>query len=179
MPSSLCDDQVSSSAPPSLPAETRVAPEKHTYGQILKSSALVGGSQILNIAIGIARTKAMAMLLGPGGFGLAGLYGSIVDLTQSLAGMGINSSGVRQIAEAVGTDDSNRIALTAAILRRTSVVLGALGALLLLVFSRQVSALTFGTTQHAAAVLSAFGRRVLSFGFRRPKRVDSGHAADC
>ena len=47
----------------------------------------------------------MAMLLGPAGFGLFGLYGSIANLTQSLAGMGINSSGVRQIAEAVGSGD--------------------------------------------------------------------------
>ena len=177
MPSSVCDDQVSSSAPASSPAGTIVTGEKHTYGQILKSSALVGGSSILNIAIGIARTKAMAMLLGPTGFGLAGLYGSVSDLTQSLAGMGINSSGVRQIAEAVGTNDGNRIALTVAILRRTSVVLGALGSLLLIVFSRQVSAITFGNTQHAAAIcllsvavffrLVSAGQSALIQGMRR------------
>ena len=77
--------------------------EKHTYGQILKSSALIGGSSLLNIAIGIVRTKAMAVLLGPAGFGLMGVYGSIASLAQSIAEMGINSSGVRQIAETVGT----------------------------------------------------------------------------
>ena len=48
-----------------------------TYGQILKASATIGGSSVLNIAIGMVRTKAMAVLLGPGGFGLFGLYGSI------------------------------------------------------------------------------------------------------
>ena len=76
--------------------------EEHTYGQILKSSALIGGSSVLNIGIGIVRTKAMAVLLGPAGFGLMGLYGSIADLAVSIAGMGVNSSGVRQIAEAAG-----------------------------------------------------------------------------
>ena len=126
--------------------------EKHTYGQILKSSALIGGSSVVNIAIGIVRTKAMALLLGPAGFGLMGVYGSIADLAQSIAGMGINSSGVRQIAEAVGSGDTERIARTAVVLRRTSVVLGILGAVLLVVFSRQVSTLTFGDDQHAAAV---------------------------
>ena len=44
----------------------------------------------------------MALLLGPAGFGLMGLYTSILALTQAIAGMGINQSGVRQIAEAVG-----------------------------------------------------------------------------
>lgn len=126
--------------------------EEKTYGQILKSTALVGGSQVVNIAMGIIRTKAMAMLLGPAGFGLAGLYMSIANLTQSIAGMGVNSSGVRQMAEAAGTDDEERIARTAAVLRRTSVLLGALGAVFLTVFCRQVSTLTFGTTQHAGAV---------------------------
>lgn len=125
---------------------------KGSYGQILKSSALVGGSSVLKIAIGIVRTKAMAVLLGPAGFGLFGLYGSVSDLWQNIAGMGVNSSGVRQIAEAVGTSDSQRIAKTAAVLRRTSVVLGLLGAVLLVVFSRQVSQLTFGTKDRAPAV---------------------------
>src|ERR1700694_5970946 len=105
--------------------------DKSTYGQILKSTALIGGSSAVNIVIGIVRTKAMAMLLGPAGFGFFGLYGSIANLTQSIAGMGINSSGVRQIAEAVGSGDTERIARTAAVLRRISILLGLLGALLL------------------------------------------------
>ena len=125
---------------------------KGSYGQILKSSAVIGGSQVANIAIGIVRTKAMAMLLGPAGFGLFGLYGSIQNLTQSIAGMGINSSGVRQIAEAVGSGDKGRIAQTAAVLRRTAIVLGVLGAALLLAFSRQVSQLTFGSPDRTPAV---------------------------
>jgi enterobacterial common antigen flippase len=152
MPSTL-ENPLSTPPPESwLEATPLATTEKHTYGQILKSSALVGGSSVLNIAIGIVRTKAMAMLLGPSGFGLAGLYGSVADLTLSIAGMGINSSGVRQIAEAVGSDDSERIALTTAVLRRTSMVLGVLGAALLVVFSRQVSTLTFGNDRHAGAV---------------------------
>src|SRR6185312_402522 len=67
--------------------------EKGSYRQILKSSALLGGSQSLNILIGIVRTKAMALFLGPAGFGVVGLYNSIVDLTQNIAGMGVNSCG--------------------------------------------------------------------------------------
>lgn len=126
--------------------------KKHTYGQILKSSAVIGGSSVLNIAIGIVRTKAMAMLLGPSGVGLMGLYGSITELTISIAGMGINSSGVRQIAEAVGSDDTERIARTAAVLRRVSIFLGLLGAVFLIGFSGPLSKLTFGSDQHATAV---------------------------
>jgi len=126
--------------------------KKHTYGQILKSSAVIGGSSMLNIIIGIIRTKAMAMLLGPSGVGLMGLYGSITDLTISVVGMGINSSGVRQIAEAVGSDDTERIARTASVLRRISILLGVLGAVFLIGFSGPLSKLTFGNDQHATAI---------------------------
>jgi antigen flippase len=131
---------------------TTVAVRKQTYGQILKSSAVIGGSSVLNIGIGIVRTKAMAILLGPEGFGLAGLYTSIVTLTQSVAGMGINSSGVREIAEAAGSDDQQRIARTVAVLRRTSIILGVMGAALLLIFSQPVSKVTFGNTQRTGTV---------------------------
>src|SRR5262245_22520875 len=89
----------------------------HSYGQILKSSALIGGASTLNIAIGIVRTKAMAVLLGPAGFGLLGVYASIIDLAVSVAGLGVASSGVRQIAVSVASGDNRRIASTATILR--------------------------------------------------------------
>jgi enterobacterial common antigen flippase len=134
------------------PVEGAATPEKPSYGEILKSSALIGFSTLINLAIGIIRTKAMAVWLGPAGFGLMGLYASIADLAQSLAGMGINASGVRQIAEAVGAGDTERIARAAVVLRRTAVLLGVLGAAVLIAFSRPVSTLTFGSDQHAVAV---------------------------
>jgi antigen flippase len=142
------NESLAESSPQSL---TEAVP-KSTYGHILKSSAMIGGSSILNLGFGIIRTKAMAVLLGPGGFGLAGMYTSIVTLTQSVAGMGINSSGVRQIAEAVGTDDELKIARTVIVLKRTSIILGLLGAGLLVVFAKQVSTVTFGTAQRTGAV---------------------------
>jgi PST family polysaccharide transporter len=153
MSTSVSNNQLAAPALEPLPqtAETPKT-EKHTYDQILKSSALVGGSSVVNVAIGIFRTKAMAVLLGPAGFGLFGLYNSIVNLTQGVAGMGINSSGVRQIAEAVSSDNTERIALTIAVLRRTSIFLGVLGAVFLVAFSKQVSTLTFGSNQHAGAI---------------------------
>jgi enterobacterial common antigen flippase len=151
--------------------------DRHSYGQILKSSVLIGGSSILNIAIGIVRTKAMAVLLGPAGIGLMGMYTSIADLTRSIAGMGVNSSGVRQIAEAVSSGDIQRIARTAAVLRRISILLGLVGGALLIAFSNQAANLTFGSNQHAVSVallsaavffqLVADGRGALIQGMRR------------
>src|SRR5437868_2065430 len=123
-----------------------------SYGQILKSSALIGFSTVVTLAIGIVRTKAMAVWLGPAGFGLMGLYSSIAELAQSIAGMGINASGVRQIAEAVGTGDTERIARAAVVLRRAAILLGVLGAAIPLGFSQWISILTFGTDQQSIGI---------------------------
>lgn len=150
---------------------------KSSYGQILKSSALVGGASALTILIAIVRTKAMAMMLGPAGFGLMGVFMSIVDLVSSIASMGINRSGVRQIAESVGTGDTRRIATTVTVLRRTAVVLGVVGAVLLALLAVPIAELSFGQNNHAAAVsllalavfckLVAEGQSALIQGMRR------------
>jgi enterobacterial common antigen flippase len=140
-------DEVPSPAPP-----TAAASGRHTYRQILHSTALIGGSAVVTTATGIFRAKAFALLLGPAGMGLMGLYSSIADLTQSIAELGVNSSGVRQMAEAAGSGDTSRIAKTAAVLRRTSVVLGLIGGFVLIAFCRPIAAWTFGSTKFALPV---------------------------
>src|SRR5690606_4546996 len=81
------------------------------------------------------------------------LYTSMADLTQTLAGLGIQASGVRQIAEGAGTGDESRIARTATALKRVSVALGLVGALLLAALAVPMSVLTFGDRGHAAAIV--------------------------
>lgn len=159
-----------------MATQTAALPQR-TYGQILKSSILVGGSSVANIAIGIARAKAMALLLGPAGVGLAGLYNSVVDVATTVAGMGIGSSGVREIAAAVGSGDTEQIARTTIVLRRVSIVLGLLGAAFLITFSVPLSKLTFGSAKYAAAIcllsaavlfkLISAGQSALIQGMRR------------
>jgi PST family polysaccharide transporter len=130
--------------------------EERTYGRILQSSALMGASSAINVAVAIVRTKVLAALLGPAGLGLMGLYASIVDLAVSVAGMGVSSSGVRQIAAAAGSGDTERIYLTLRAVRVASLVLGMLGAALVAAFSAQISSMTFGSDDYAlpVAVLS-------------------------
>jgi enterobacterial common antigen flippase len=150
---------------------------KGSYGQILKSTALVGGVSVVNLLVGLVRSKAVALMLGPTGVGLNGIYGTITSLTEIIVGMGISGSGVRQIAEAVGTGDHVRVAKTAAVLRRTSLVLGLVGAAVLIAFSSPISKLTFGDSSQtlmicilAASVffrLVSAGQGALLQGLRR------------
>lgn len=154
-----------------------------SYGQILKSTTLVGGSQVINILLGMVRTKFMAVLLGPGGIGLAGLYQAATGLVGTLTGLGVGSSGVRQIAEAAGTGDETRIARTIVTLRRIALLLGALGMCATIVLCRPLSRATFGNPDQALpiAVLSvtllfgsiAGGQTALIQGLRRIRDLAS------
>jgi len=119
--------------------------EKSNYGQILKSSSIIGGAQGVNCLIGMVRTKLVAVLLGPSGVGLVGLYISATGLVTTVAGLGIGSSGVREVAEAHGCGDSEKIAGTVKTLRRICWVTGILGWLLCAAFSYPLSLWTFGT----------------------------------
>lgn len=125
---------------------------KHSYGHILKSSALIGASSLLDIGLRVVRVKVTALLLGPAGVGLMGLFGSIADLALSLFVMGVDNSGVRQIAQATGSGDRERIVLTVRVLKRVCLILAIAGAALLALFSRQISQLTFGTDSHVRGV---------------------------
>lgn len=123
-----------------------------SYGRILQSTALIGGTQVCNLLIGIFRVKVLALLLGPAGIGLAGMYQAATGIIGTLAGLGIGSAGVRQIAEASASGDRRRVARTAAVLRRASWISGALGMAAVLIFAKPLAQTTFGNTEYAGGV---------------------------
>jgi len=126
--------------------------QSNSYGQILKSTTLLGGSQVLSIIISIVRTKVFAVLLGPSGIGLLGLYTATFSIINTLSGMGIGTSGVRQIAEAAGSGDEKRIASTIITLRRVALFLGIIGMVVTILFSREISNVTFGNAKQSIAI---------------------------
>ena len=71
------------------------ASSESRYGDIIKSTSLIGASSIVNIAMSILRLKVLAVYLGPGGIALFGIYNVILDLAANLVGFGVQSSGVR------------------------------------------------------------------------------------
>ena len=123
-----------------------------SYPQILKSASIIGGASAISIIFRIIRAKFMAVLLGPSGIGLFGIYSSITDMVGTMVGMGIWSSGVRQIAEATGTDDHEKIARTIFTLRWVSLFLGVLGMILVILLSSLICQWTFGNSNSASDI---------------------------
>lgn len=152
-------------------------PAERSYLQIFRSSAIIAGSSMVTLCFSVVRNKSAALWLGPEGIGLIGLFNSIIDLATGLAGGGLAGSGVRQIAEANGSGDAQRIARTVAVLRWLSLALGICGAALLLIFAGPVANWTFSDPAQTTGVmliaiavflrLLASGQTALLQGLRR------------
>lgn len=126
--------------------------EKGSHRQILKSTGIIGGSQIISLMVGIVRTKVAALILGPSGIGIMGIYQSILDLVRSITGFGINFSGVKDIAEASGSGDQIRIDRTITILRKWALGTGLLGTIVTLVLCVPLSRYAFDDKSYALGV---------------------------
>ena len=88
------------------------------YRSIFKATSLFGGVQVYQILIQIIKSKILAVLLGPSGIGIQGLFQSALDLVKQGSSMGIAQSAVRDVAEAHGSGDVDRINETVSILRK-------------------------------------------------------------
>jgi PST family polysaccharide transporter len=128
------------------------AREASSQAEALKSTSIIGGSTVVVLLIRMVRTKILAMLLGPAGIGLEAVFDSVVSLTRNLFDLGISSSGVRQIAAAVGTKNDEVIAITVFTLRRTCLVLGTAGAAALFLAREPIGRLAFGNSDHGTAL---------------------------
>lgn len=121
--------------------------------QILKATSIIGGTQFLNIIIGIVRTKAVALLLGPFGLGVVGMLQSIIDLIRNITGFGLNFSAVKDVAEADACNDEKRLNETITVLRNLVLWTGLLGVVLTIIFAKPLSTFTFGNTKYTLSVV--------------------------
>lgn len=115
-----------------------------SYRQIIKATSIFGGVQIFQIITQIIRSKAIAILLGPAGMGIAGLLNSSITLVTGLTNFGLGSSAVKDIATAQGTGDALRISIISVVLRRLILLTGLFGSLVTIIFSPWISEITFG-----------------------------------
>ena len=119
--------------------ETNNKETQSSYRSIFKATSLFGGVQVYTILIQVIKSKIIAVLLGPMGVGIQGLYQSALDLIKQATSFGISQSAVRDVAEANGSGDTKRISRTVTILRKIVWLTGLLGLLGVVAFSPLLS----------------------------------------
>lgn len=111
---------------------------------------IIGGSQSVTIAIGILRVKLFAMMLGPAGLGLLGLYNALLETSSMLAGLGLRSSGVRQIAASGG--DAMELSRVRRVLLGAHVIQGLIGMGVVWLFRERLALSILGDADRATEV---------------------------
>jgi PST family polysaccharide transporter len=123
-------------------------------GQVLKVMGIFSGVQVITILCSIIRTKFVAILLGPTGIGLFGIYNSVIDTISAISQVGTGTGVIRAIA----VTPRKALPRIIAIVRRWSWGLGLLSTLVTLGLSPWLSRFTFGDEEHTWAFV------VISFG---------------
>lgn len=71
-----------------------------SYRASLRSSSIIGGAQVFTILASLVKMKVVAVVLGPIGVGLIGLYMNLVATAAAIASLGIGTTGVRHVVAA-------------------------------------------------------------------------------
>lgn len=152
---------------------------KSSYRSVFKATSLFGGVQVYQILIQIIKSKVIAVLLGPAGVGVIGLFQSGLDLIKNVTSMGLSSSAVRDVSEANGTGNHERITKTLSVVSQLSWITGLIGLVIVIVSSPLLSRSLFGNYDYTVSfILLSFtllfdqlsaGQRVVIQGLRRLK----------
>jgi len=150
---------------------------RSSYRDIVRSSALIAGSTGFSVVMRIVRMKVIAVILGPSGIGLLGVFSSVTQLAETAVILGVETTGVRSIADAKGKDDREAVARSTSILGKGTFWLGLIGSIVFLTLVFPISRFTFGDDDRAGALailsLTIFfgsicaGRRAVLQGLRR------------
>lgn len=131
----------------------KMTDNQSSYRQIFKATSLFGGVQVVGILISVIRSKFVAVFLGTTGVGILSLFQSTTNLIGTLTSLGIDTSAVRDISEANGTNDTKRIARVITIFRRWIWVTGLLGTVLTFCMAPLLSKWTFGNREYTMAFI--------------------------
>jgi O-antigen/teichoic acid export membrane protein len=113
---------------------------------MIKSTAVYGGAQVIQMTIIILRSKFIAVFLGSHGMGINAIFQSTIAVISSFSSFGINQSSVRDISQAYESGDILRLSKIAAIFQKLVWLTGGLGFTICFVGSYWFSKLSFNNT---------------------------------
>lgn len=123
--------------------------EQNSHKQIIKTTGIYGISQVVNIILGILRSKLTAIFLGTTGVGIIGLFQSIIDLNRSVTGLGLDVGATKNIA----TSEEKDLPKNLYTINAWYLLTGMVGALFCILFAKPLSIWTFETADYTYHIL--------------------------
>lgn len=116
--------------------------KENDYNKSLKAISLFGGVQFFVIIINLIRSKLLAILFGPSGFGIYSLFQMTTHLLATISNVGLSQSGVKNIAETL--DCPNERTRVISIFWKLIILFGIIGLSITVLLSPLLSKWTFG-----------------------------------
>ena len=141
--------------------------ERQGYKSIIKATSLFGGVQVFNIIIALVRTKFIALFIGPTGMGISSLLVATINLMGALTNLGLDRSGVKEIASSTSGHDTATRQETLSVLHTLFWLTSVVGMILLFAMAPWISLWVFedaGYTNAVRAVALALFFRQLTQG---------------
>jgi len=130
-----------------------VSINKSAFNQIVKSTSILGGVQVLNIIVQVIRSKFIAVLLGPLGIGISGMLTATTGIISGMTNFGLGTSAIKDISVAFEQGNSTRISIITRVLNRWVWVTGLIGMVLVILFSPLLSFWSFGNYDYTIAFI--------------------------
>lgn len=111
---------------------------------------LIGSAQVVNILISVIRMKVLAVLLGPSGVGLLSIFVNLQGMVKETAGLGMGSSGVRELASSRG--DEATLSRVRRVLFAAHLVQGTLAMVAVWLLREPIATWLFGDSARATQV---------------------------
>lgn len=122
------------------------------YRDILKNTSIVGGSSAVNMFVSLIRNKIVALLIGPSGIGLLGVYNHLTTLVSTFFGMGVSKAGVREVAQVSKNNREGYLNSVFISISRYTTCLGIFGIVFMLGFQTNISNIMFDSPQNQNSV---------------------------
>lgn len=123
------------------------------YATVLKSTGIFGGTQLIVIVISILKSKIIALWLGTVGLGIMSLFGAVTGLIFSITNLGLQSSAVRDIAQAQAKNNITLVSNIVKAINRWVFSTGLAGALITIVLSPLLSQWLFDSNKYIVSFI--------------------------
>ncbi|MDZ7724276.1 MAG: oligosaccharide flippase family protein [candidate division KSB1 bacterium] len=107
------------------------------YRNIFKTTGVIGLVQVFKIISGLLRNKMLALFTGTLGFGTWGLYQSYIEMMSQISLLGLDQSGVRQIAK--NSKSPDKVYKSIFIVRWCILIVSICAAIISILFSKKIS----------------------------------------
>lgn len=126
---------------------------KSNYTHLLKSTGILGFSQVIAIAITMIRTKLLAYLLGAEGYGIISIYNRLIELVGATCTAGVNMGGVRELADRKSRNELDEIDKIISLIRFWIIFSSSIVIIIFIFAAKHISYLQFGTEAYSTKVI--------------------------